>query len=132
MGKYILIASLLLTTALSLAQEGASIMGKIEDGELNNEPLHFANISLKNTSKTAHTNFHGNFELKDIEVGSYTLLISYPGYRSKEVLLTIEDNKTYRLEELLFANTINVSAILMESESANSTMRSEISSPADK
>ncbi len=132
MARYILIASMLLTSVLSFAQEGASITGRITDGELNNEPLHFANISLKNTAKTAHSNFHGNFELKDIEPGIYTLLISYPGYSSVEIRLSLKDNETYRLEELLFANTIDVSAILMESESSNSTMRSEVSSLSEK
>jgi len=95
-----LVFSLLFTTLMFSQQQGA-VAGTILDKEMNNEPLLFANIQLKNTPKSIQTNFHGNFEIDDINPGNYTLVVSYLGYETLEIPIIVEENKiTHVINEL--------------------------------
>lgn len=88
-----LVLSLLFTTLL-FSQKQGSVIGTILDKEMNNEPLLFANVQMKNSPKSVQTNFHGNFEIPDIDPGNYTLVVSYLGYETLEIPVSIEENKT--------------------------------------
>ncbi|MGB5227927.1 MAG: carboxypeptidase-like regulatory domain-containing protein, partial [Eudoraea sp.] len=79
-----LVFSLFITTLMFSQQQG-SVVGTILDKAMNNEPLLFANINIKNTPTTVQTNFHGNFEIDNINPGEYTLVVSYLGYETIEV-----------------------------------------------
>ncbi len=92
MGKTILSILFLLSASFGLAQETGSIQGHITDGEIQDEPLLFAQVSLKNTAFTTETNFHGNFELNNVEPGDYILTIDYLGYESVEVPVTVKND----------------------------------------
>ncbi|MGB5647026.1 MAG: carboxypeptidase-like regulatory domain-containing protein, partial [Muriicola sp.] len=54
------------------SQEQGTIAGTILDQEVFNEPLIYAEVHLKETSKRVQTNFHGNFEITGIAPGNYT------------------------------------------------------------
>lgn len=64
------------------AQTG-KVSGTVMDGELN-DVLPFANISVKNTSKGATTDFEGDFQLS-LEPGTYDIVFSFVGYQTKEI-----------------------------------------------
>lgn len=131
MKKLALVFSLLSTTLLFSQQEG-SVAGTILDKEMNNEPLLFANVQLKNTSKSFQTNFHGNFEIHDIKVGEYTLVVSYLGYETLEIPIRIEKDKTTRVIDELEAKKISLEEIAglqrKSEETTFSTANSEQSS----
>lgn len=110
MKKLALVFSLLFTTLLFSQQEG-SVVGTILDKEMNNEPLLFANVQLKNTSKNIQTNFHGNFEIHDIKAGDYTLVVSYLGYETLEIPISIEENKTTQVLSELESKKISLEDI---------------------
>lgn len=88
-----LVLSILFTTLL-FSQKQGSVIGTILDKEMNNEPLLFAHVQMKNSPKSVQTNFHGNFEIPDIDPGNYTLVVSYLGYETLEIPVSIEENKT--------------------------------------
>ena len=67
------------------AQENGSIVGKIIDKEANDEPLAFANVLIKGTTKGTTTDFDGLYEIANIAPGVYTLSFSYLGYESVEI-----------------------------------------------
>ena len=67
------------------AQENGSIVGKIIDKEANNEPLAFANVLIKGTTKGTTTDFDGLYEIANVETGVYTLSFSYLGYETVEI-----------------------------------------------
>ena len=92
--KNLLFVFCFLFTSFLFSQEQGAVAGTILDKEMNNEPLLFANIQVKNLSKKAQTNFHGHFEIAGIDPGNYTLLVSYLGYETLEIPITIEENKT--------------------------------------
>ncbi|WP_297707493.1 carboxypeptidase-like regulatory domain-containing protein [uncultured Eudoraea sp.] len=107
MKKLALVFSLLFT-ALLFSQQQGSVVGTILDKEMNNEPLLFANVQLKNTSQSIQTNFHGNFEIHDLKAGDYTLVISYLGYETLEIPIRIEENKTTQVLSELESKKISL------------------------
>ncbi|WP_297798540.1 carboxypeptidase-like regulatory domain-containing protein [uncultured Eudoraea sp.] len=110
MKKLALVFSLLFSVLLFSQQEG-SVVGTILDKEVFNEPLLFANVQLKNTTKSTQTNFHGNFELHDIKAGNHILVVSYLGYETLEIPITIEENKTTTVLNELEAKKISLEDI---------------------
>jgi hypothetical protein len=78
-----------LICSFSYGQETSSIRGKILDGELFNEPLLMANVSIENTSLSTHTNFNGNFEFDHLTPGSYTIVVQFLGYETIELPVTV-------------------------------------------
>ena len=62
----------------SMAQTGV-IKGTVVD-EITQEPIPFANLILENTTLGATTDFDGNFEIKNIAPGIYTIVASVVGY----------------------------------------------------
>ncbi|MFD2516746.1 TonB-dependent receptor [Salinimicrobium flavum] len=79
-------AALLMSLALHAQNETTgTIAGKLTDKEMNGEPLPFANILLKGTTKGATTDINGLYVLNALEPGEYTLVFSFVGYESIEV-----------------------------------------------
>ncbi len=105
MSKLAFIVAFLIASSI-FAQDRGSINGKILDLEMNNEPMLYANVQLKDQSQKAETNFHGKFELKDILVGEYTLVVSYAGYDNLEIPVQIEKNKISKVQCGLSHKTI--------------------------
>lgn len=105
-----LVLSLLFTTFL-FSQEQGSVIGTILDKEMNNEPILFAHVQIKNTPIGVQTNFHGNFEIASIDPGNYTLLVSYLGYETLEIPISIEENKTTQVINALESKKISLEDI---------------------
>jgi hypothetical protein len=83
--KFLLIT--ILFTTFSFAQN-ATVSGQILDKEMNNEPLPFATVLIKETKQNTVTDANGNYSIS-IQPGSYTLVISYLGYVTKEIPFTL-------------------------------------------
>ncbi len=81
--------------AFSSAQN-VDVSGNVQDGT--GFPIPGANVIVKNTSKGAVTDFDGNFTIADVEIGS-TLIFSYLGYVTQEVIVTDNKNVTVQLAE---------------------------------
>jgi hypothetical protein len=91
--KNIFFVFTILFSATLLSQNLGGIKGKVTDKAMNNEPMLFANVQLKGFDTYYETNFHGNFEISEIEAGEYTLVISYAGYESQELNIVVSENK---------------------------------------
>lgn len=76
-------AAILIAVPLVLAQQ-RTITGKVlsDDG---NEPLIGANILIKGTSKGTRSDVNGAFSLTVPDAQNNELIVSYIGYRTKEV-----------------------------------------------
>lgn len=81
----ILILFLLISTLIQAQEQTGSIAGKLLDQEMNMEPLPFANVIIKGTSKGSTTDIQGLFLLEDVEPGTYTIVFSFLGYETLEV-----------------------------------------------
>lgn len=67
-----------------LAQAQSSITGKILDKK-SKEPLVGATVLIENTKMGTTTNIDGNFQIKNLSPGEYTLKISYVSYQTQEL-----------------------------------------------
>ena len=83
--RKIFIGLFLLTTACISAQKTGSILGKLTDTEMNNEPLPFANVVIKGTTKGTTSDFYGLYEIANLEPGTYTVVYSFLGYETVEI-----------------------------------------------
>ena len=61
----------------------SKIIGKVIDEEFN-ETMPFANVLVKGTNIGVTTDFDGNYSI-NINPGTYTLVFSFVGYRTKEL-----------------------------------------------
>ncbi len=84
--KTILTAVMLLFITVSMVAQSGSIQGKVVDNT--NEPLIGVSVTIKGTTKGASTDMDGNFTIKNIERGSYTIVASYIGYKTKELVVS--------------------------------------------
>ncbi|MDX1905098.1 MAG: TonB-dependent receptor [Thermonemataceae bacterium] len=88
--KYIFIVLMLLGVFFqAFSQNNLFIKGKIIH---HGEPIEGAVIQIKNTSMGAVSLKDGSFELKNLEKGTYTLLITYVGHKKVEKNILLEAN----------------------------------------
>lgn len=92
------IVAFILITHLSFAQH-ATVTGTVTDN--NQMPIIGANLSLKNTSKGAQTNEKGSFEISNLESGDYVLTLSYLGFKTKDIALSISNNQNLDLGNII-------------------------------
>ena len=85
--KNFLVLTLLLIVSVIQAQNTTtgSIAGKLSDREMAGEPLPFANVLIKNTSKGTTSDYDGLYMLDKLESGTYTVVFSFVGYETLEV-----------------------------------------------
>ncbi|WP_203294593.1 TonB-dependent receptor [Luteirhabdus pelagi] len=93
--KKLLILFFIGFTAVLSAQDTGSIVGKLTDKDVGgDEPLPFANVLIKGTSKGTTSDFDGLYELQNVAPGTYTLVFSFVGYETTEIdNVTVEPNK---------------------------------------
>ena len=78
----------------AFAQKGATIRGKILDGDTG-EPIAFGTVALEGTTYGANTDLDGFFALAGIPAGDYTLAASYVGYATKTVAVSVKEGGVY-------------------------------------
>lgn len=111
--KKILYLIFTLFSIVNYAQSG-SISGTISDKEFNNEPLAFANILIKDTSKGTTTNFEGKYTLEDLTPGNYTIEFSFIGYQTQTTPILIEAGKITELNIVLAASAATLDEVVLE------------------
>ncbi len=84
-----LIIGFTFTAAAAWAQTG-TIEGQITDQETG-EALISANVYIPSLQRGAATNVGGEFTIEDIPYGTYQLRVSYTGYTTKNVTITVDE-----------------------------------------
>src|SRR5690606_24252371 len=79
---HVVLLALVLVPVLGFAQTG-KITGKVTDSKTD-EALPGANILVKELGRGAATNIEGTYTISLLEPGTYTLQVSYVGYKTKE------------------------------------------------
>ena len=80
---------LFLLTTVSFAQNTGSIAGKLTDKEFNDEPLPFANVLIKGTTTGTTSDIDGLYIFDELEPGTYTLIFSFVGYETQEIVAEV-------------------------------------------
>ncbi len=96
----ILIAVLVISSILMSAQNGA-IYGKVYDEK--GEPMYAVNISIIDAASQmgATTDFDGNFKIKPLDAGTYSIEVSFIGYHTSTVVgIKVSNNKITFLDDV--------------------------------
>lgn len=107
----LVIFAILLTSNFDYAQEKGTLRGIVKDST-NSEVLPFGNVYVKELNTGASTNNRGYFVIPSVpSTKKYTVIVSFIGYKTKFLEVTIEPSKITELEVLLSPSTIELQAI---------------------
>ncbi len=102
-------------TAITVAQQSGSIVGKLTDTDYNNEPLPFANVFIKGTTKGITSDIDGLYALENIEPGTYTIVFSYIGYETVEIPnITVTANKVTNINVPMSASAASLDEVVIK------------------
>lgn len=79
MFRYLMFVALVLTLVCAVSADAGTIRGTVTDQETG-QPLAGANVFLEGTNYGSSTNTRGEFTIRDVPNGNYTLVVSYVGY----------------------------------------------------
>jgi len=82
------------------------------DEEVNNEPLMYANVSIKGTTLETSSDTNGFFQFDNLADGDYILTFSFNGYETKELNVKVSPNKTTNVSTSLMARTLALSDLV--------------------
>ncbi|WP_052823460.1 carboxypeptidase-like regulatory domain-containing protein [Neotamlana sedimentorum] len=105
--KHFLIALSFVFTGTMFAQNSHAISGALFDAEIENSPLAFAEVLIKETGEKTLTNAQGVFKFEALENTTYTLVFSFAGYDNKEVAVNNNTTNKEALKIALQAKTIS-------------------------
>ncbi|MGJ8683730.1 MAG: TonB-dependent receptor domain-containing protein [Nonlabens sp.] len=107
----ILIILLFFVTALTSAQNG-TISGTIIDKDYNDEPVAFASIQVKGTTKGAQSDMDGKFTIS-IAPGTHTIIVTFVGMQTVEIPVTVTAGNTTTIEIPMVAEAAALEAIVL-------------------
>ena len=123
MKNQLLTLLLFLTTFLAFSQK-SSIKGVI----INNsqQPISHVTVLVKNTNNGTQTKENGTFEIDNIENGNYTLSISYLGFKTKEIKISVLKNEIKNLGNIiLFEGDEILNEVVIEGKRTNKFSRKQ-------
>ncbi|MGD0591244.1 MAG: TonB-dependent receptor [Bacteroidota bacterium] len=114
--SFLLITLLLFATPILSAQQGSGqIKGTITDATTG-EALIGANVTIKSTSLGAPSDVDGKYIINAIPSGSYTVKVSYIGYRSKEMTIEVKEGSTHKLNFSLVSQTLEGEEVIVTAQ----------------
>lgn len=103
---------LIFLTSLSAFAASGAIRGHISDAETG-DPLQGVTVRVQNRPWGTYTGRGGDFLLRSIPTGSYTLLISLIGYEVQQIPVTIRDNDTTNIAVQLVSQPLQTGEIVV-------------------
>src|SRR5688572_26246001 len=98
--KFKLILSfLVLINAGLLAQHKGSVSGTVKTSD--GKPAGYVTVSLKNTNRGTSTNSSGQYEIKNIPAGAYTLVASFVGLETKTQEIEVRGGEAVVIPEIV-------------------------------
>ena len=95
--------------AIDSQGETGSIVGKVLDND--NQPIVGASVVLKGTVRGVATNDKGEFTLKNVETGNYTVIVSSVGHSNQEKPANVLSNQTVILDFQLTDNDLSLQTL---------------------
>lgn len=114
--KHLFTVILLSRSLLSFAQSG-NLLGNIQSAT--KEPLIGISVGLQGTALGTPTDEMGNFTIKNIPAGNYTLTATGVGYIAKKLNVIITDGKTTNLNLQLSENQTELQEVVVIGEQNN-------------
>ncbi len=123
MKNQLIILSLFLFTNYAFSQN-ASLSGTIKDN--NQNPIMGVNVAVKNSAKGTQSNDDGSFKIENLAKGSYTLSISYLGFKTREINFSLANNQNLELNTItLYEGNEILNEVVIEGERTNKFSRKQ-------
>ena len=124
MKRSLLVLLLLLGVLITYSQTG-TIKGFVFD-QSNGEPVIFTNVYLYKTSFGSSTDVNGYFIITKVPAGDYTLMVTYLGYDTLRIQVSLEPGgvitkQLYMQGSAINLETINISAEYQEARTETKT-----------
>ncbi len=94
-----------------MAQSGGSISGSVKSAS--GDPAEFVTIALKGTSIGTVTNRKGTYELKEIEPGNYTIVVSSVGFEAQEKSIKLQSGEALTMRFTLVEGSQQLEEIVI-------------------
>lgn len=115
--RHLLFLLSIISTSL-FAQNKGSVKGSVKT--LDGQPARYVSMALKGTNKGAPTNSNGEFEIKNIEPGTYTLMISFVGLETQEQSIEVKAGQVTAIPEIILQeNAQQLSEIVVNEDRIN-------------
>jgi len=102
-------------TAITVAQESGSIVGKLTDTDYNNEPLPFANVFIKGSTIGITSDMDGLYAIENVKPGTYTVVFSFVGYETVEIdNVTVTANKVTNIDVPMGASAAALDEVVIK------------------
>lgn len=116
---------LILTQQSSLKAQNSTIKGFVYEKE-SGEPVIFTNVYLKKTSIGATTDVNGYFVINQVPPGNYILMVTYLGFDSIALPITIkageiQNKKLFLIKSAFNLDVVNISAEREEAKQETKT-----------
>jgi TonB-dependent receptor len=98
-----------------LLRAQGTLQGTVADSSAG-DPLIGVNVFLKGTALGGITDIEGKFKIVKITPGRYTVRISYIGYKSKELTVSIADQKTTIINVNLLPDVIEGEVVIITAQ----------------
>jgi hypothetical protein len=102
----------LFISALSFAQNNGTVTGTVTDGDMNNETLPFASVSVKGTTIAANTDEKGTYTLT-VPAGNHTLVFNFMGYETVEAAVTVAAGETKTVNQVLKSGSVQLQDVVI-------------------
>lgn len=107
-----------LSTTLAVAQQ-AIITGKVTDAE-SGEPLRGATVQVIETKKGGYTDTKGEYRIKKVAAGTYTLKFSFVGYDAKTVAnVVVADGETKEVNIIMGMTVSAAAEVVVQADRIN-------------
>lgn len=111
----------LVFVGITFSQQKGSISGKIIDKQTN-EPLIGASVAIETTTLGASTDLDGNYEIRNLQPGFYSLRVSYISYQTTTVKnIKVESGKSTVVNIPLEQATTELNEVVVAAEALKST-----------
>jgi len=94
-GKNLLLILFSVISLSAFSQTSSSISGTVKDGK---EVIVGASIQLKDAKIGATTDQSGNFEIRNVQPGNYTLVVSYLGFIKESKNVTVKQGQNVKID----------------------------------
>ena len=111
--KKLTLLLLLFTATILYGQNTGSVVGKLTDKEYNDEPLAFANVLIKGTTKGTTSDFDGHYSIENLNPGTYTVIFSFVGYETQQIPVTVVANKVTEVNVPMGASAASLSEVVI-------------------
>ena len=122
--RLIIMGAVIVLTLTVSALAGQPIRGFIID-DTNGEPLPIANVTVKGMPRGSSTNLDGFFLIPSMDPGTYTLQVSYLGYQTRELDVTVSGKVMEPMKIGLFPSSFELEEVVYVAEDEDDDAKRE-------